>query len=78
MIEVKPYKQCIPPSTPKKPTDKSKKTYYNYQKSMQRYKKEVQTYSQNQAKWSAAGAWCRKHHFNWIVANEKNVPEFIR
>jgi hypothetical protein len=78
MIEVKPYSMCIPPKPPKKPSTTSKKTYYNYQKSMSRYKVASRDYAVNIAKWGAASAYCTRHHIHWIIANEKNLPGFIK
>jgi len=78
MIEVKPYSKCIKPKEPKKPTKGSKKTYYNYQQSYKRFMMASKEYAVNQAKWAAARVYCQNKQMHWILANEKNIPGFIR
>ncbi len=58
MIEIKPSKQTVPPSKPKRQT--------------KRYISEVYEYAKNQAKWGAAKEWCadRGYEFKVITENE--------
>jgi hypothetical protein len=59
IVEVKPFKQTMPPVTPKK------KTRY--------YLNEVMTYSVNQAKWNTARKWADKNGFSFIILTEKDL-----
>jgi hypothetical protein len=61
MIEIKPSKQTVPPSKPKRQT--------------KRYISEVYEYAKNQAKWGAAKEWCadRGYEFKVITENELGI-----
>ena len=59
IIEVKPYKQTIPPEKGKK----RKKTYLN----------EVTTYMVNEAKWKAAQKFCEKRNWEFVILTEKEL-----
>jgi hypothetical protein len=57
LVEIKPYSQCI------KPTTRNKK----------RYLAEAQTYIVNQQKWEAARNWCKIKGIEFIVLTEKDL-----
>ena len=59
VIEVKPYKQTIPPEKGKK----RKKTYLS----------ECTTYIVNEAKWEAAKEFCRKRDWSFVILTEKEL-----
>lgn len=59
MIEVKPYRQCMPP--------KKKKRVSRV------YLHEKLTFSKNQAKWKAARAWCKLHRMEFKIFTEKEL-----
>lgn len=59
VIEIKPYKQTIPPPKPKRQTKK--------------YINEVYTHATNQAKWSAAREWCADRGYEFQVLTEKEL-----
>lgn len=56
-IEVKPYKETVPPKTRNK----------------KRLLLETQTYMKNQAKWEAAREYCNKAGITFIVLTEKDL-----
>jgi hypothetical protein len=58
LIEIKPYKECIPPKSRLKNTKK--------------YLTEMIRYSINIQKWKAARALCDKNGWEFIIVNEKN------
>lgn len=60
LIEVKPYKQTIPPVAPKRNTHKTK----------MRYLEESMTYQRNQDKWAAAQEWCEKKGIEFKIMTE--------
>ena len=60
LIEIKPYKQTLPPVPPKK-------------RKSQRYLKEVKTYAVNEAKWKAATQYCTKRGWEFLIWHEKNI-----
>ena len=60
IVEVKPFKETIPPTNRGK---KSKKTKIY----------EAKTYSTNMAKWDAATGWCRKMGMSFITITEKDL-----
>jgi len=60
LVEVKPYKQTIPPSI-NKPT-KSKTQIY-----------ERLNYIRNKAKWDAAKMWCKKRDFEFVIITEHHL-----
>ena len=59
VVEVKPYKQTMPPKTPKRKT----KSYLS----------ECVTYAVNQAKWKAAKEFCEDHRIEFKVVTEKEL-----
>jgi len=60
LVEVKPYKQTIPPN-PNKPT-KSKAMLY-----------ERLNFIKNSAKWEAAKKWCQKKDFEFVILTEHHL-----
>lgn len=62
-IEVKPYKETIPPTPPKNANKKRKIRFLN----------ESMTYRLNQDKWNAAREWCRANGFKFVILHEKNT-----
>jgi len=65
VIEVKPYKQTLPP---KAHGNKKKKTLLY----------EQVTYAINRAKWDSAEEWCRKHGYIFSTITEKDINKFIK
>lgn len=61
MIEVKPYKETIPPKTPTKKTNQT------------RFLKEVYTYKTNMSKFEAAKKVCEERGWEFRVITEKDV-----
>lgn len=60
IIEVKPKKQCKPPTkTPKKKT----RRWYN----------EVKTWGINEAKWQSATKWCDDNNMQFQILNEDHL-----
>ena len=59
VVEVKPYKQTIPPEKGKK----QKRTYL----------KECTTYMVNEAKWKAAREFCSKRNWDFVILTEKEL-----
>ena len=59
VIEIKPMKQCIPPTKGKK----QKRTFI----------REVAEYAKNQAKWKAARSFCEMRQLNFKVVTEKEL-----
>lgn len=59
VIEVKPYKQTMPP---KKQTIITK-----------RYINEVKTWGINEAKWKAAKSFCTQRNWKFLIITEKNL-----
>ena len=60
LVEIKPHKQTVPPVESKR----KKKTTILHEKV---------TYSVNQAKWSAAKNWCKKHGYRFLILTEKEL-----
>lgn len=60
LVEVKPYKQTVPPSY-EKPV-KSKTQIY-----------ERLNYIRNKAKWDAAKMWCEKRDFEFVILTEHHL-----
>lgn len=60
LVEVKPYKQTIPPD-PNKPA-KSKSQIY-----------ERLNFIKNKAKWDAAKSWCNKKDFEFVILTEHHL-----
>ena len=66
MIEIKPYKQTLPPDPRKKnatPTGRISRRYLN----------EVKTYGINEAKWKAAESFCKAKGWEFIIMTEKEL-----
>ena len=59
VVEVKPYKQTMPP----KPRSRKTKSYLT----------ECVTYAVNQAKWKAAKEFCEDHRIEFKVVTEKEL-----
>jgi|TARA_R110000822_G_scaffold70730_4_gene170911 hypothetical protein len=59
MVEVKPYKQCFPPKATKRKTG--------------RFMREQLEYVKNQAKWSAARAYCEHNGLEFKIFTEKDI-----
>jgi hypothetical protein len=59
IIEVKPKKQCKPPSVPKRKT--------------KRFINEVRTWGVNKAKWEAAIEWCNDRGMEFKILTEDHV-----
>ncbi len=60
IIEIKPKKQCKPPSkTPKKKT--------------KRWFSEVKTWGINEAKWKSATKWCEGNDMEFKILNEDHL-----
>ena len=59
IIEIKPYKQCFQPKTPKKKT--------------KAFMRESFEYIKNQAKWKAAKAYCEDKGFEFKIMTEKEL-----
>lgn len=66
LIEVKPYKETIPPVPPKRKTAKS----------IERYQNEVYTYTVNIDKWKAAEKLAIKQGIIFRLVTEKSLPLF--
>ena len=63
LVEIKPYKQTIPPNTTRR---KKKETLLH----------EQATYEVNQAKWEAANIWAKNNGYKFIILTEKELfPE---
>lgn len=62
IIEVKPYKETIPPT----PLDKGKKP-------TKRFLNEVRTYGINSSKWKAAREFCSDRGWNFQIMTEKEL-----
>lgn len=63
LIEIKPFKQTIPPK-PKAAGDKVKKKFI----------REVTTYMVNDAKWKAAEHFCDMRGWKFLKLTEKDLP----
>jgi len=59
IIEIKPYKQTMPPKKPKRQT--------------KGYIYEVYEYAKNQSKWEAAKEYCKDRGFSFKVLTEKEL-----
>ena len=59
IIEIKPKRQCSPPSKPKRQT--------------KGYLREAYEYAKNQAKWEAASEWCKDRGYIFKVFTEKEL-----
>lgn len=65
VLEVKPYKQTIPP----KPHGNKKPKTLLY---------EQVTYAINRAKWDSAEEWCKKHGYVFSTVTEKDIQKYIK
>lgn len=63
LVEVKPYKQTLPPKPPKNKNQKRQK----------RFLTEAETYIINQSKWKSAQRYCAKRGLNWKIITEKEI-----
>ena len=63
LVEIKPYKQTIPPIKPKQDSNKLKRRYQN----------ELATYAVNLAKWDAARHFCSKKGLKFAIITEKEL-----
>jgi len=63
LVEVKPYKQTIPPQPPK----------INNYKALKRYNREKNQYIRNQAKWKAATRVCEARGLSFIIMTEREL-----
>jgi hypothetical protein len=59
IVEVKPKKQCRPPTIPKRKT--------------KRFINEVRTWGVNEAKWKAAIEWCNDRGMEFMILTEDHV-----
>jgi hypothetical protein len=59
LVEIKPYKQTIPPSTKYR-----KQSHLLYEQA---------AWTVNQAKWSSAREYCKKHGFDFLILTEKEL-----
>lgn len=65
IIEIKPYKETIPPVL-----TEGKKTKTKI--------REVLTWDVNQRKWAAARKYCEKMGWRFVIVTEKNIPGLIK
>lgn len=63
LVEIKPYKETLPPVLPKKKTSKA----------MINYEKALAVYIKNQAKWKAARELCEKNGLTFKIITEKEL-----
>jgi hypothetical protein len=66
LVEIKPYKETIPPKKPRKNAK-------NPQKAQENYIKAVETYAVNQAKWEAAQKLCDEKGWKFKIITEKEL-----
>lgn len=65
LIEVKPFKQTIPPSVSKRKKEKTIIT-------------EQVNWAVNNCKWKAAKEWCNKNGYQFVILTEKDIQKHIR
>ncbi|WVX87483.1 head closure [Vibrio phage EniLVp02] len=65
LIEVKPFKETLPPQKPKRKTAKA----------MERYEKELYTYIVNRDKWDAAADHAQKLGWDFRILTEKSLKQ---
>lgn len=65
IIEVKPYKQTIPPTTSGK---KKQKTIIT----------EQFNWVKNCSKWDSAKKWCQKNNYKFSILTEKDIEKYIK
>ena len=63
LIEIKPYKETIPPKVQE--TKRKKPT--------QKYLREVKTYGTNSSKWKAAEEFCKDRGWKFVIMTEKDL-----
>jgi hypothetical protein len=63
LVEVKPYKETLPPKAPKKNTPKTQIQYQNA----------LATYIKNQSKWEAAKAFASQKGLTFIIITEREL-----
>lgn len=66
MVEIKPYKQTLPPDPRKKnatPTGRVSRRFLN----------EVKTWGVNDAKWKAAREYCAKRGWDFVIMTEREL-----
>jgi hypothetical protein len=63
VVEIKPYKQTIPPPKPARMTPAKKR----------RYIEDYKVYAVNKAKWEAAEAFCEAKGFEFKLLTEKTI-----
>lgn len=63
LVEIKPFKETIPPAKPKK---KTAKAMANFQKAMS-------TYIINKAKWESAEVFCKNNDLIFKIVTEKEI-----
>jgi hypothetical protein len=63
LIEVKPYKQTVPPVAPKT----------NRKTSLDRYRGEQVLFAKNMSKWEYAKKFCKRHGMEFKIVTEKDV-----
>lgn len=66
MIEIKPYKQTLPPDIAKKNATKTGRI-------SRRYLNEVKTFGVNEAKWKRAKNYCDERGWKFLVLTEKEL-----
>lgn len=66
MVEIKPYKQTLPP-------DPSKKNNTPSGRVSRRYLNEVKNYGINSAKWKAARQYCADRGWEFVIMTEKEL-----
>lgn len=59
MVEIKPFKETLPP----KKGNKKESTFLN----------EVLTYEKNISKWKAAEAWCKERNIKFMIITEREL-----
>lgn len=59
LVEVKPYKQTVPPTPGKRKT--------------KRYLEEIFTWGKNESKWKAAKDYCNERGWKFIILTEKEI-----
>lgn len=78
LIEIKPYKMCLPPPQPKVPKKVTPNNLKKYENAQRRYLVDTENFKINIEKWKNAKAWCDRHQITWILLHEKNTPLFLK
>jgi hypothetical protein len=66
MVEIKPYKQTLPPDPKNRNKTKTGRI-------SRRYLNEVKTFGVNEAKWKAAKSYCADRGWDWVIMTEKEL-----